>query len=585
MIHRIYSDLESFKALDFHPGLNVVLADRLPTSSDRDTRNGTGKTSLVDLIHFMLGADPHKMIFAPDALRDYTFGLDFDLGIDRTVVERCAKSARNIVIRLGNTSNWPAQPDYDGDEAVISNENWKTVLGSLMFGIQSSDNDTDRTHRPSFRQVFAYFVRRQQSKAFSDAIKQYEMQAVWDQQVALSFLLGLDWTISRQWQALRDEEKELATLRKIASGNTLGQVVGGTVAQLRARVFAADEQVSKLRDAVESYRLLEQYEQYEKEMTELTKQINGFSNENVLDRRLVVDIEYALASEEPPAYIDIERMYREIGVLIPNAVMQRFDDVKAFHESVTSNRRQYLSREIEDATNRISDREKEIDRLDKRRGELFRILETHGALAHYSEMRSELARAEADAELVHRQYDAAEHVARGKNDIEIRKRLLEQRLRQELDDQTDSIRRATLTFREISGQLYEEPGDLEIDSNAQSGLVIKPTAPRDRSRGISNMQIYCFDMMLMRMSAARGYSPGFLVHDSHLFDGVDVRQIALALRTGAALANQMNFQYIVTMNSDTYESLLLPATFSEKHVLPVRVTDATDDGGLFGFRF
>ena len=55
-----------------------------------------------------------------------------------------------------------------------------------------------------------------------------------------------------------------------------------------------------------------------------------------------------------------------------------------------------------------------------------------------------------------------------------------------------------------------------------------------RSTGISKMAIFAFDLMLARVTAERGTSPGFLVHDSHLYDGVDDRQKAIALN----LANE-----------------------------------------------
>ena len=64
------------------------------------------------------------------------------------------------------------------------------------------------------------------------------------------------------------------------------------------------------------------------------------------------------------------------------------------------------------------------------------------------------------------------------------------------------------------------------------------------------MQIFCFDMMLMEICQKQGRGPGFLIHDSHLFDGVDERQVAKALQLGAERAEASGFQYIVTMNSD-----------------------------------
>ena len=91
--------------------------------------------------------------------------------------------------------------------------------------------------------------------------------------------------------------------------------------------------------------------------------------------------------------------------------------------------------------------------------------------------------------------------------------------------------------------------------------------------------------MLMRLCAKRGIGPGFLVHDSHLFDGVDGRQIASALKVGAETAEELGFQYIVTMNEDDAFKETMPGFNVHDYTLPVVLTDAQDDGGLFGFRF
>lgn len=106
-----------------------------------------------------------------------------------------------------------------------------------------------------------------------------------------------------------------------------------------------------------------------------------------------------------------------------------------------------------------------------------------------------------------------------------------------------------------------------------------------RSKGIKNMQIFCFDMMLMRLCVSRGLGPGFLIHDSHLFDGVDGRQLISALKVGAETAQELRFQYIVTMNEDdAFKETVADFNLSD-HVIATVLTDAVEDGGLFGFRF
>ena len=77
-----------------------------------------------------------------------------------------------------------------------------------------------------------------------------------------------------------------------------------------------------------------------------------------------------------------------------------------------------------------------------------------------------------------------------------------------------------------------------------------------------------------------------MIHDSHLFDGVDERQIARALMLGAKATAGKPLQYIVTMNSDIFDRLPLPEEIDRiKLVLSTRLSDETETGGLFGFRF
>jgi uncharacterized protein YydD (DUF2326 family) len=100
------------------------------------------------------------------------------------------------------------------------------------------------------------------------------------------------------------------------------------------------------------------------------------------------------------------------------------------------------------------------------------------------------------------------------------------------------------------------------------------------------MEIFCLDLTLFFITAKEKRGPGFLIHDSHLFDGVDERQVAQALRLGASTAGAIGGQYIVAMNSDIFDRLPLPPEMDRsKIVLPTRLSDEGEGGGLFGFRF
>lgn len=61
--------------------------------------------------------------------------------------------------------------------------------------------------------------------------------------------------------------------------------------------------------------------------------------------------------------------------------------------------------------------------------------------------------------------------------------------------------------------------------------------------------------------AQRSPRPGFVNHDSLIFDGVDERQIAGAIKRAADVASADGFQYICTINSDAIPFAELPADF------------------------
>ena len=187
MIERVSSTLATFKELQFGPGLNVLLADKSPGATERQTRNSTGKSSLIELIHFVLGgnADPDS-IFRSEKLNKESFSLTLDVGDTKVTVSRSGSKKSDIMVD-GSSANWPMQPELDkkSGETRFSAKQWNHVLGNVLFQVP---NEAD-AYFPSFRSMFSYFVRRENSGGFQHAEKQAEMQQLYDVQINVSHLL------------------------------------------------------------------------------------------------------------------------------------------------------------------------------------------------------------------------------------------------------------------------------------------------------------------------------------------------------------------------------------------------------------
>jgi len=566
MIHRLYSSLPSFKNLDFRQGLNVLLAEKSEGATSRQTRNRAGKTSLIETVHFLTGANiDKKSLFRARELEDVSFGMSFDLSEERVTIER--QNKKGVGLRLN-------------DNRTSATE-WKERLGWDMFGLARTADDEGRS--PTFRSLFAYFARRATSGAFLTPEKQASMQGTGDYQMALMYLFGLDWTIARDWQSVRDREKTLDELKKAAKSGAFGSIIG-SAAELRTQLTVAEDRLRRLKQEIEQFHVHPQYRDMEAEADDLTRRLGGLANDNTIDLALIRDLELALESEIPPALTDLQSVYEEAGITLPDLVKKRYEDVRGFHESVVRNRRDYLAGELDDARSRVEVRNQEKVRLDERRAEIMGTLNSHGALDQFSRLQAEVGRVESQVEALRQRFDSAEKLEGTKSELEIERNRLLLRLRRDFTEQKKRLSEAILAYEQTSKRLYEDAGSMLVDETS-NGPVFRFPIHGERSEGIKNMRIFCFDMMLMRLCAQRGIGPGFLIHDSHLFDGVDGRQVISTLRVGAETAEELGFQYIVTMNEDDAFKETAAGFDLNDYVLPVKLTDATEDGGLFGMRF
>lgn len=99
MIHRITANKFSFHPVEFTPGLNVILADRTETSTQKDTRNGLGKSTLIDIIDFCLGSNVSTgQGLSIEPLQDWEFTLEITLAGNRVKVTRAIKNPNWLAI-------------------------------------------------------------------------------------------------------------------------------------------------------------------------------------------------------------------------------------------------------------------------------------------------------------------------------------------------------------------------------------------------------------------------------------------------------------------------------------------------------
>ena len=582
MIHQVTSSLQTFKPVRFQSGLNLVVAEKSKGATSRQTRNGSGKSSLVRIIDFLLGSKcDADSIFRSESLEEQQFSMAFDLQGTRTSATRSGENKSRIIVD-GDFSNWPAQPklDKESGEYRISNTDWCTVLGNSMFLLP----DDIESYGPSFRSMISYFVRRESSGGFQEAQKQSSKQQNWDVQVNLSYLFGLNWSIAHALQKVRQKEKSLATLKKEAKSGALGELVGN-IGELRTRLAVAERETNRLKRELSEFQVLPEYHELEQEASRLAVRISELTGENTLDLEHIDSLSSQLEEEKPPQDSQITQLYDEIGIVLPDLVRKRLEDVRNFHAAVIQNRRIHLQGEIDDARSSIDRRKAEMEQADVRRKEIMHTLNSHGALDQYSRLQEELTRQQATVEELKKKVALAKQLDSESTELTIERAQIRKKLIADLDEKSDSLNESILVFEEFSKRISDHEGSLVIEPK-DNGPEFSVNVEGKESKGIRSMQIFCFDMTLAVLWTKReSGGPGFLIHDSHLFDGMDSRQVAKAIEIGAEQADKNGFQYIVCINSDQLDAAEFTNGFDPtRYRNPVEITDATDDGGIFGTR-
>ena len=580
MISSVRSNMPSFKEVEFTPGFNVVLADRTKESTRGDSRNGLGKTTLFDIVHFCLGAQTRRnqgLLVAP--LKGWTFTLEVQIEDLSLAVTRSTDEPNRVQLQ-GDVDDLADVGELQNGGLAVRIADWNTFLGQELFGL--SLEEPLPKYQPTFRSLFSYFVRRDRD-AFSSPFNHHRSQREWDKQVNNAFLLDLAWQHAGELQQLKDNENALNELRRAARDGLLQGLIGN-LGNLEAELTRLDSEIRQQSETLQSFRVHPRYEEIEQEVNSLTSRIQQMSNANITDGRLVDLYRSSLEDDQDPDTDELLEVYREVGITMPDIVRRRLQEVQDFHRQIVANRRAYLQSEIQRVESSRSQRSLEQQAEIEQRAQLLEVLQTHGALQEFTALQ------ELHLALVSRRNDVDNRISnlqrfeQGRSEVRVSRELLLQTARRDFEERREGRATAINLFNSNSQALYSAPGNLVVNI-ADTGFSFDVDIIRSGSQGINNMKIFCYDLMLAQLWATKQPSPRLLMHDSTIFDGVDERQIAQSLELAHQEAENNGFQYVCALNSDMLPSNELSPAFDLESFVRLRLTDESEEGGLLGIRY
>ncbi len=575
MFRKLSSPLQEFKEVKFRPGLNLFIAEKSQGSSATDSRNGAGKSSLIEILHFTLGLSRlTDSVLRHSALSAYSFDLTLDWRntADAVSVHR-SLSKRSHVMLSPNVAN---ATQLVGTATI---REWTNAIGRDLFNLPEEHPGV------SSRALISLYIRRDSQHGFDDPVSTFARQTITEATNNVAYLLGLNWRLISGYQGIASRERLRKELKRATKDPVFGLVVG-SASELRGQVVAAGKRVGELDEQLREFKVVPEYESIQQKADDIDESIRRSRLRDAADRRNLADLQRSVAADYEPDTSYVERVYRELGRVLPGEIRKSYDDVLAFHDSITSNRRAYLETEINAVRERLQKRTQQRAVLGVEHSKLLELLSQGGALDAYSTLSNQHATARAQLETLTSRLDTAKKLEATQAEIKQERLSLQQQISRDLDERAPQIDEINALFQSFVGSLYSPDRDAFVEIvPLETSLRIRPHIGGENSRGIGKMVIFCFDLTWAVLAHRGGRGPDFLVHDSHMFDGVDERQVARALQLSNRVCEAEGLQYIVTMNSDDLAKTEPFGFNAEPYVVDPRLTDSYADGGLFGIRF
>lgn len=568
-LHELRSSDPRFKSLRFHTGLNLLVAERTERSDQGDSRNGTGKSSFVRILRYLLGGSLPPGLKSP-ALADHNFSLTLSVaGGPAVIATRFVTPTTRVQLRRSPGSP-PTESHVDA---------WRSELAAGAFGL------SDDIHRPTPGQLWGQLVRTE----FASPVKTYATETDWEAGTRLGYFFGLDPDVLASGGHVVRLEKQRKILKSAIKEGAVS-FLALDEAGIRAQLANARTQRDRTRNQLGDFKVDDQYRDHQIQADTISARIRDLNDASLsLERRAreIREVARAEAPEESGATATLAQLYAEIGINLPDAIAAQFDAVAAFHDSVIANRFRYLADELERVDTDLRNIEVERAALDEERAGLLRLLRESVALDTFLQAQADLSKLEADVADLERRLESAESVNDIDTKVKIETESAKSAVRNALLDAGEKLDVPIALFNELGAEIYRDhTAQLLVSVGTKAALKVEPKIDGDASDGIKGVATFLLDVVTVVTGIQQGRAPGLLVHDSHLFDAVDHRQVASCLNIGARLADEFGFQYVVTMNSDFLASVESEAAFDRApYLIDTTLKDDDEHGGLFGFRF
>lgn len=336
----IYNNNGIIREIFFKRGVNLIVDETSETQRLQATGNNVGKTTVLRLIDYCLGAKGDEIY------KDSEFS-----GQPNTDIEVFLKQTE-VVITLEMVEEWNGE-----EENVISiSRNFlkQKQKKQTINGISYSDEEFTKKleelifhttiDKPSFRQMIAKNIRITPERMTNILKVLVKFTKTEEYEALYLFWLGIDTASSAEKAKLIEKRQQEKRFQ-----NRLKNESKGDLAFIEQQLVFLAGQIAELEKQKDDFNLNERYEEDIKMLNDTKKRLNNIASEiSVLEERKNLILESKTDLEAQYTNINTQQialLYEKAKVLIPSLQVS-FEQTVQFHNDLLTEKLAYITREL-----------------------------------------------------------------------------------------------------------------------------------------------------------------------------------------------------------------------------------------------
>ena len=564
MIKKIYSrTLKTFKTIEFKDGFNFLVSE----SVNEKSNNGTGKTSLIQIINFCFGSSTEKISSYED-LNKEEFSVDVLINNKMITLSRTPQNFTKI--KVIDKENLLGDGILEDETKTVD---WvKNKLNKLIFGIENEEI--------SFRNLISPFMKRG-AFAFNNIYKTHAMETNIVTQLKNSFLMNVPIEPIIELKELVEERETFLKLKEIKETDIIWKKEKQNT--LRSRIKNLDKEIKENEEKLKKFELTLNEKEDINDINRINIELSNLIKEKYIYLNYIETNKKIINNNSLLTGEQIKEILEEAKLFVTDAKMKTLEEVQQYHITLNKDRNERVKSLIESDQNKVKEIESKIDDINQTKMNILRGFDKKGYLDEYYSTNEIITNLKIEKSDLEKQLDV--YIALNQIDSSCKEKVKSIIKKLEENDNCDNFNIINNKFKEYIKKVFDEDAKLIMECKntgnyAARGYNYDWEIPRKLSSGYLKGCIAVYDLVLADFNSDR--FPIFLIHDSVVFESTDKQYVARFLNLINEVIGENRFQYICCVNDDQIIEGQLNKNVQEKYKEAQRISQ---EDTLFGINF